>query len=132
VVEPARSADRRASRLGVLAGLLSPLIYGGHWRFGALTRPFWIRLAANVHESSVHLGFSVIALALYAWRKRRTLNAPRIGLFTFLLVFFLVLAFGPTPQIAAKAILGEPRRAALRMAGDAHPAARRFRECRFA
>jgi hypothetical protein len=86
--------------------LLSPLIYGGHWRFGALTRPFWIRLAANVHESSVHLGFSVIALALYAWRKRRTLNAPEIGLFTFLLAFFLVLAFGPTPQIAGKAILG--------------------------
>jgi hypothetical protein len=50
--------------------LLSPLIYGGHWRFGSLTKPFWIRLAANVHESSVHLGFSVIVLALYAWRKR--------------------------------------------------------------
>jgi hypothetical protein len=86
--------------------LLSPLIYGGHWRFGSLTRPFWVRLSANVHESSVHLGFSVIALVLYAWRKRRTLNAPEINLFAFLLVFFLVLAFGPTPQIAGKAILG--------------------------
>jgi len=86
--------------------LLSPLIYGGHWRFGALTRPFWIRLAANVHESSVHLGFSVIALALSAWRRRRAVNAPEIGLFAFLLVFFLVLAFGPAPQIAGKAIVG--------------------------
>jgi hypothetical protein len=87
--------------------LLSPLIYGAHWRFGSLTKPFWIRLAANVHESSVHLGFSVIVLALYAWRKRHVSGAPIINLFAFLLLFFLVLAFGPTPQIAGKAILGD-------------------------
>jgi hypothetical protein len=35
------------------------------------------------------------------------LNAPIINLFALLLVFFLVLAFGPTPQIAGKAILGD-------------------------
>jgi hypothetical protein len=86
--------------------LLSPVIYGGHWRFGALTRPFWQRLPANAHETSVHLGLSVIGLALYAWRKRRSLNAPEIGLFSFLLAFFLVLACGPSPQIAGKAVLG--------------------------
>jgi hypothetical protein len=86
--------------------LLSPLVYGGHWRFGALTRPFWIRLPPNVHESSVHLGFSVIALALYAWRNRRALNAAEVGLFAFLTLFFLVLAWGPTPQVAGKAVLG--------------------------
>jgi hypothetical protein len=87
--------------------LLSPLIYGGHWRFGSLTKPFWQRLPATAHETSVHLGFSVIGLALYAWRKRRALIAPEITLFGFLLVFFLVLALGPTPQIAGKAILGD-------------------------
>src|SRR4029453_8625417 len=39
--------------------LLSPLIYGGHWRFGSLTKPFWIRLAANVQEGSAPFGFCV-------------------------------------------------------------------------
>jgi hypothetical protein len=86
--------------------LLAPLIYGGHWRFGWMTKPYWARLAANPHESSVHLGFAVMALALYAWLRRRSLNAPIIALFAGIGVVFLVLALGPTPQIAGKAILG--------------------------
>lgn len=86
--------------------LLSPLIYGGHWRFWALTSPFWRRLPANMHESSVHLGFSVIVLGVYAWHQRRVLKAREIGLFCFLSLLFLVLACGPTPQIAGKAVLG--------------------------
>jgi hypothetical protein len=86
--------------------VLAPVIYGGHWRFGWLTRPFWIRLAANQHESSVHLGFSVIALAAYAWLKRKALKAPEIGLFSVLLAIFFVLALGRAPQVAGKAVLG--------------------------
>ncbi len=86
--------------------LLSPLIYGGHWRFGWLTSRFWMRLPANIHESSVHLGVSVIALALYAWHKRNAIRRPEIQQFAFLSLFFLVLALGPSPQIAGKAILG--------------------------
>jgi len=85
--------------------LLSPLIYGGHWRFGQLTRPFWSRLPANIHESSVHLGFAVIALSMYAWHERRALRIPEIGFFAALLGVFFVLALGPTPQIAGKAVL---------------------------
>ncbi len=86
--------------------LLSPLIYGGHWRFGWLTSRFWTRLPANTHESSVHLGVSVIALALYAWHKRHAIRRPEVQQFAFLSLFFLVLALGPSPQIAGKAILG--------------------------
>jgi hypothetical protein len=85
--------------------LLSPLIYGGHWRFNELTRRFWTRLPGNIHESSVHLGFSVIALALYAWRKRREIRAPEMRLFAALALVFLVLALGPSPQIAGKPVL---------------------------
>ncbi len=86
--------------------LLAPLIYGGHWRFGSLTKPYWVRLAANPHESSVHLGFAVIALVLYAWLRRRSLNAPTIALFSGIGLVFLILALGPTLQIAGKAVLG--------------------------
>ena len=51
--------------------LLSPFIYGAHWRYGSWTRPYWIRLPGNGHETSVHLGSSVIALVACAWYARR-------------------------------------------------------------
>jgi hypothetical protein len=86
--------------------LFAPVIYGGHWRFGDLTRRYWIRLPGNIHETSVHLGLSVIALAAHAWRKRRALDTSSIGVFSAILLFFLVLAFGPTPYVAGKAVLG--------------------------
>jgi hypothetical protein len=85
--------------------LLSPIIYGGHWRFASLTSGYWMRLQANFHESSVHLGFSMIGLVLYVWSRRAELNAPILRLFYFLFVFFLIAALGPTLQIAGKSIL---------------------------
>ena len=48
----------------------------------------------------------MIALALYAWHKRNAIRRPEIQQFAFLSLFFLVLALGPSPQIAGKAILG--------------------------
>ena len=86
--------------------LLAPAIYGGHWRFAELTSAYWKRLPGNIHESSVHLGLAVIVLAIYAWLQRRVLRAPEIALFAFLSLVFLVLALGPTPYLAGKAILG--------------------------
>ena len=57
--------------------LLAPVIPGGHWRFADLTQPFWSRLPGNIHESSVHVGVSVIGLAGYTWIRRR--RVPGIG-----------------------------------------------------
>ena len=50
-------APKRAS-----ADLLSLVIPGGHWRFAQLTEPNLSRLQANINESSVHLGISVLIL----------------------------------------------------------------------
>jgi hypothetical protein len=70
-----------------------------------LTKPYWIRLRANYHESSVHLGLSLIVLIAYVWRRRREVHAATLRLFYVLFVFFLIGALGPTLQIAGKEIL---------------------------
>ncbi len=54
--------------------LLAPFIYGGHWRFASLTSGYWSQLRGNIHESSVHLGLSVVILIIYAWFNRKTIN----------------------------------------------------------
>jgi hypothetical protein len=71
--------------------LASLVVPGGHWRFASLTEPFWSRLAANEHETSVHLGLGVLALVAIGWR------APREWRFLFLGA--LVLALGPRLHI---------------------------------
>jgi len=85
--------------------VLSPFIYGAHWRFAEVTRPFWVRLRANAHESSVHLGFAVIALTMFVWLRRASLDKRAIDLFTGLLVVFLVLALGPTLQVGGREVI---------------------------
>ena len=52
------------------------IIPGGHWRFAGLTELYWGSLPGNIHESSVDLGLSVIALIGYVWLKRRTIKSP--------------------------------------------------------
>jgi len=84
--------------------LLAPFIYGGHWRFGNLTRGYWSRLPGNIEESSVYLGFSVIILMAYACFKRKTINDKRLSLFLFILFFFGVMALGPDLHIAGQLV----------------------------
>lgn len=79
--------------------LFAPFIYGGHWRFASLTKPYWSQLPGSIHESSVHLGLAVVILLVYVWRKRKLEQMPGIGLWFFLLFFFAVLALGPSLQI---------------------------------
>lgn len=85
---------------------LAPFIYGGHWRFADLTSAYWLRLSTNYHESSVHVGYSVIVLMLYAWLRRRALPTPILNLFALLFFVFLILALGPILQFGGKEILG--------------------------
>lgn len=84
--------------------LLSPFIYGGHWRFAALTAPYWRRISGNIHESSLHLGWSVIAalVCCAAWRKRVT--RPGAGLWFLLGGIFALLALGPVLRIWGRPI----------------------------
>ena len=84
--------------------LLSPFIYGGFWRFYPLTFRYWSHLPASTGETSVHLGFSVVALLLYVWRARKRIETPQVGLWFFILALFIVLALGPTPHIFGRQI----------------------------
>ena len=79
--------------------LLAPLIPGGHWYFAHLTEPFWSRLTVNIHESSVHMGISVLFLVAYAWFKRGQCRVESIRLWYCALVFFGVMSLGPVLHI---------------------------------
>jgi len=79
--------------------LLAPVIPGGHWYFGHLTEPFWSRLTVNIHESSVHMGISVIFLLTYVWFKRKQCGVKSVGLWYGALIFFAVLSLGPVLHI---------------------------------
>jgi len=85
--------------------LLAPFIYGGHWRFAALTRAFWSRETGNIHENSVHLGLSVVFLLILVWRMRTFPDFSEVGIFFVLMFFFAVVALGPILHIAGRQIL---------------------------
>jgi hypothetical protein len=82
--------------------LLGPLVPGGTWRFAEWTGWYWHHLPGNPSEKSVSWGLGPIALMIVAWARRRTLR-PWIGLWSFLLACFALLALGPRLQF-----LGQP------------------------
>jgi hypothetical protein len=86
--------------------LLAPFIYGG--RFAALTAPYWRRIAGNIHESSLHLGWSVIAalVCCAVWRKR--IARPGAGLWFALAGAFALLALGPVLRVWGRPVTGVP------------------------
>jgi hypothetical protein len=84
--------------------LLAPLIPGGHWRFESLTRFYWTRLPGNFHESSVHIGLSVIIVLVLTWAARKKIRIKGLGLWYLLTLFFLILSLGPVLHIWGKEI----------------------------
>lgn len=74
-------------------------IYGGHWRFAALTEWYWGRLPGNIHERSVHLGLSVLALLGYVWLKRKEAAVRGTGVWFLIFGLFTVLSLGPALQV---------------------------------
>jgi len=81
------------------ADLLSSVIPGGHWYFADWTRFYWSRLPGNIHEKSVHLGVSVLAMMIWVGLARRRVRVE-LGVWVLLLGFFWVVALGPAVQIA--------------------------------
>ena len=79
--------------------LLAPFIPGGHWRFAELTQAFWSRLPGNIHETSVYVGWAVIALLVYVVIKRRQVTMPSLPYWYFLLFFFAIMSLGPVLHI---------------------------------
>jgi len=84
--------------------LFSAFIPGGHWRFASLTQAFWSRLPGNIHENSVHMGFSVILVIVYVMAKRKRINEPNLGLWFWGLILFFFLSMGPVLHLWGKEI----------------------------
>lgn len=77
--------------------LLAAFIPGGQWRFAELAQGYWSRLPGNTIESSVYLGWVVIGLMVFVWLnwKKTAARFSTVGLWTGMLAFFWLMAFGP-------------------------------------
>jgi hypothetical protein len=88
--------------------LLAPIIPGGHWRFAELTRPFWDTLPGNIQESSVDLGFAVLAALVYLVAHRSHHLVRRVGPWWSVLLLFWMLSLGPVLRIWGTPFPGVP------------------------
>jgi hypothetical protein len=79
--------------------LLSPFVWGYYWRFREAVRPLWSALAPYVTEASVHIGWSVIGLAIYGWRQRSRITLKYATFWLLLIAFFGVMALGPNLKV---------------------------------
>lgn len=84
--------------------LLAPIIPGGHWRFAQLSQSYWSQLTVNIHESSVHIGLSVIILTVYAWFRGAKASFPSLRLWYLILIFFAIMSLGPVLHIWGREI----------------------------
>lgn len=79
--------------------LLSPFIWGYYWRFRDTVRPLWEGLSKYVTEASVHIGWSVIALAIFGFRQRARVPVAYAGFWLVVIGFFGVMSLGPNLKI---------------------------------
>ena len=86
--------------------LLAPFIYGGHWRFSQWTQGYWSKLSGNIHESSVHIGLTVLLVAAYACWMRKDLACPKgVGLWLLIGGVFAVFSLGPALHIWGREVV---------------------------
>jgi len=79
--------------------LLAPFVPGGHWRFAGWTRGFWAALPGNVHESSLYLGWGLLAALAWGAAHRDRVARPGAAAWVVIAVVFAVLALGPTLHV---------------------------------
>jgi len=79
--------------------LLSPFVPGGHWRFASLTEPLWSRWSSNIHENSTYLGWTVIMLILFSWRRRKEIQTLFLPEWFWVMIVFFILALGPSLHV---------------------------------
>lgn len=79
--------------------LLSPFVWGYYWRFRDAVAPLWQALSKYPTEASVHVGWSVIALAVHGWRQRARVPLQYAGFWICVIVFFGVMALGPNLKV---------------------------------
>lgn len=79
--------------------LLSPFVWGYYWRFRDWAQPLWFPLAKYVTEASVYLGWSVLALGVYAWRQRARVPIAYLSFWLVVAACFFVMSLGPNLRI---------------------------------
>ena len=86
--------------------LLSPFVWGPHWRFSAWVEPLWrpLCITQGANESSVYLGLSVIVMLMYVWKKKATISIRHFGFWCLLGLFFFVMSLGPNLHIGGREI----------------------------
>lgn len=85
--------------------LLALFIPGEGWRLGYLTEGYWSKLSLGLSESSVYLGYAVVILLVYLWRKRRSVEFTSQMYFWFFLIgFFFLMALGPALQVGGEIV----------------------------
>ncbi len=88
--------------------LLALVIPGGHWRFSDLTQGYWSSLPGNIHESSVHIGLSVVIVLGYVLIRRRHFARSALALWYGVLVFFAVMSLGPVLHVWGREVSSVP------------------------
>ena len=81
--------------------LFSPFIWSSHWLFREWVEPLWrpLCLTDGADEYSVYLGLSVIALSVYAWKKRNGLHIQHFPFWPLLAAFFFLMSLGPNLHV---------------------------------
>ncbi len=105
--------------------LLAPIIPGGHWYFAQLTEPFWSKLTVNIHESSVHMGISVLFLLSYVWLRRGQCRAVSVRL--LVLCTHFLCCNEPRSCLAYMGTGGTIHQTSLWIAGSCIPAPKNVR-----
>jgi hypothetical protein len=85
--------------------VVDPLIPGAQWRFAELTRPVWQRLdeerKAFVYvEHSLYVGWVMLGLCVYAFRRRRAIALRDAAAWFALGIVFFLFALGPRLHVA--------------------------------
>lgn len=73
---------------------LAPFVDGGFWRFYKLTQGYQSHIIANVFESTVYIGVSVLMLLVISLVKRKKFNRD-IAFWQGLIIVFGVFSLGP-------------------------------------
>lgn len=83
--------------------LLTPVINGGFWRFGALTEVYYRRIPGFTSETTIYLGLTVIAMYGIGLWKRAKIHKD-IMFWIVVGIFFGIMSLGPRLMIAGNTI----------------------------
>jgi hypothetical protein len=97
--------------------LLAPFIPGYHWKFASLTQAYWSKIPGKVHGNSLYIGWSVVALVVFAFYRRRDTSHRDLMMWYWIVLFFGAMALGPKLYIWGweAPYIGDPEHRLIKM-----------------